>query len=223
VGLLALGGLQAAIGWYMVSSGLVDRVDVSQYRLALHLGTAFAIFGGLIWVAMSLGRRQDGIYLQTVTAGQRLAAALLLAVMSLQVLLGALVAGLKAGLTYNTWPLMDGRLIPAGLGMLEPWYLNLFENITAVQFNHRMVAYVVAVAVVAHGMNLIRSADDPDIRLSAGLLIAAVAAQVVLGIWTLLAVVPLWLGVIHQAGAAVLFGLTVRHLWLVRGQTAYQT
>jgi heme a synthase len=218
VGLLALGGLQAAIGWYMVSSGLVDRVDVSQYRLALHLGTAFAIFGGLIWVAFTLSRTRQEIHLQTVTTGQRLAANLLLAVVSLQVVLGALVAGLKAGLTYNTWPLMDGRLIPNGLGTLQPLYLNLFENITTVQFNHRLVAYIVAAAVIAHGISLIRSADDPQLRSSASLLIAAVVAQVVLGIWTLLAVVPLWLGVVHQAGAAVLFGLSVRHLWLVRQQ-----
>ena len=217
VGLLALGGLQAGIGWYMVSSGLVDRVDVSQYRLALHLGTAFAILGGLIWVAMGLRPRDlKAIHLQTVTSGQRRGAALVLALISLQVGLGALVAGLKAGLTYNTWPLMDGRLIPNGLGTLSPWYLNLFENITAVQFNHRLVAYVVVGVVMAHGLGLIRTADNEQLRWSAGLLIAAVVAQLVLGIWTLLAVVPVGLGVIHQTGAAILIGLAVRHLYLVR-------
>jgi heme a synthase len=216
VGLLALGGLQAGIGWYMVASGLVDRVDVSQYRLALHLGTAFAIFGGLIWVAMGLRPRSArAIHLQTVTSGQRWGAALLTMLIGLQVGLGALVAGLKAGLTYNTWPLMDGRLIPPGLGTLSPWYLNFFENITAVQFNHRVVAYLVTVMVLWHGLSIIRSADDERLRQSAGLLVAAVTTQVVLGIWTLLAVVPIWLGVIHQAGAAILFGLTIRHLYLV--------
>jgi heme a synthase len=216
VGLLALGGLQAGIGWYMVASGLVDRVDVSQYRLALHLGTAFAILGGLIWVAMGLRPRSaQAIHLQTVTGGQRRGAALVLALISLQVGIGALVAGLKAGLTYNTWPLMDGRLIPNGLGTLSPWYLNLFENITAVQFNHRLIAYVVTGVVLWHGLSLIRTADDERLRQSAGLLIAAVLAQVVLGIWTLLAVVPVWLGIIHQSGAAILFGLAVRHLYLV--------
>ncbi len=216
LGLLALGGLQAGIGWYMVASGLVDRVDVSQYRLALHLGTAFAIFGGLIWVAMGLRPRSAGkIHLQTVTAGDRRGAVLVAALIGLQVVLGAFVAGLKAGLTYNTWPLMDGRLIPNGLGTMSPWYLNLFENITAVQFNHRMAAYVVAGLVVWHGVSLIRSADDERLRLSAGLLIAAVLAQVLLGVWTLLAMVPVSLGVMHQVWAAVLLGLAIRHLYLV--------
>jgi heme a synthase len=217
VGLLALGGVQAGIGWYMVASGLVDRVDVSQYRLALHLSTAFLIFGGLIWVAMGLTPRPTKvIHLQTVTSGQRWGAALVASLIGLQVVLGAFVAGLKAGLTYNTWPLMDGRLIPNGISALSPWYLNLFENITTVQFNHRMAAYLVTGVVMWHGLSLIRSADDQRLRQSAGLLIAAVTAQVVLGIWTLLAVVPVWLGVIHQAGAAVLFGLAVRHLFLVQ-------
>ena len=217
LGLLALGGLQAGIGWYMVASGLVDRVDVSQYRLALHLGTAFAILGGLIWVAMGLRPRStQAVYLQTVTAVQRRGAALVLTLIGVQVGLGALVAGLKAGLTYNTWPLMDGRLIPHGLGTLVPWYLNVFENITTVQFNHRMVAYIITGVVIWHGLSLIRTADDERLRQSAGLLIAGVLAQVVLGIWTLLAVVPVSLGIIHQVGAAVLLGLAVRHLYLVR-------
>jgi heme a synthase len=216
LGLLALGGLQAGIGWYMVASGLVDRVDVSQYRLALHLGTAFAIFGGLIWVAMGLRPRSGSmIHLQTVTVGQRRGAALVTALIGIQVGLGALVAGLKAGLTYNTWPLMDGRLIPNGLGTMSPWYLNLFENVTTVQFNHRMAAYTLTGVVLWHGVSLIRSADDERLRLSAGLLMAAVLAQVLLGIWTLLAVVPVSLGVIHQATAAVLFGLAIRHMYLV--------
>jgi heme a synthase len=131
------------------------------------------------------------------------------------VLLGALVAGLKAGLTYNTWPLMDGRLIPNGLGMLSPAWLNLFENITAVQFNHRLLAYLVVAVVVWHGLSLIRTADNERLRWSAGLLITGVVAQALLGIWTLLAIVPVHLGVAHQAGAAALFGLAVRHMHLV--------
>jgi heme a synthase len=216
VGLLALGGLQAGIGWYMVSSGLVDRVDVSQYRLALHLGTAFAIFGGLIWVALGLGHRTQAIHLQTVTGRQRFGAGLVLALISLQVGLGALVAGLKAGLTYNTWPLMDGRLVPQGLATLSPWYLNLFENVTAVQFNHRLLAYGVTAVALWHGIDIMRSADNERLRTSAGLLMASVLAQVVLGIWTLLAVVPVGLGVAHQTMAAILFGLAVRHLYLIR-------
>ena len=129
--------LQGAVGWYMVRSGLADRIDVSQYRLALHLGLAILIFGALIWVALSLDGRTG--------AGARAAApsppAASCSCVFVQILLGALVAGLKAGAGYNTWPLMDGRLVPSGLGVMQPWYLNLFENALTVQFNHRLVAY----------------------------------------------------------------------------------
>jgi heme a synthase len=217
VGLLALGGLQGFIGWFMVQSGLADRIDVSHYRLALHLALAFLLLGGLLWLACRLTQRPaSAIRLRTVTSGQKRFAGHVVGLIFLQVVAGALVAGLKAGLTYNTWPLMDGRLIPVGLGRLSPWYTNLFENITTVQFDHRILAYVVTLAVLWHGLGVIRSADDERLRVSAALLIAAVCLQVVLGIWTLLAVVPLPLALAHQAGAAILFGLAVRHLYLVR-------
>ena len=123
-GIFALGALQGAVGWYMVRSGLADRIDVSQYRLALHLGLAILIFGALIWVALSLDRRRDS----AAWSPQAIAAGLIVLLVFVQIELGALVAGLKAGAGYNTWPLMDGRLVPSGLGAMQPWYLNLFEN-----------------------------------------------------------------------------------------------
>jgi heme a synthase len=216
LGLLALGGAQAFIGWFMVQSGLVNRVDVSQYRLALHLTMAFAVLGGLIWLASGLEAGERRVRLRTVTRAQQWAGAIVLALILLQVAAGAFVAGLKAGLTYNTWPLMDGRLIPAGLGTLSPWYLNLFENITTVQFTHRSLAYVVTLAVVLHAVHVARRADDERLRRSAWLLIAAVAVQVVLGIWTLVWVVPIPLALAHQGMAALLFAIAVRHLHRLR-------
>ena len=213
VGLLALGGLQGAIGWHMVQSGLVDRVSVSQYRLALHLTMAIVIFGALVWIALSLGARERRpIRLDTVRPGQvRLGLVLGLAVL-VQIVLGAFVAGLKAGLTYNTWPLMDGRLLPDGLLALSPWYLNPFENITLVQFDHRLMAYTVLALATWHALSLWRHADDERVAHSALALLAAILAQAGLGIWALLAVVPLPLGIAHQAGAVIVFGIAVWHL-----------
>lgn len=214
VGVLALGALQGAIGWYMVKSGLVDRVDVSHYRLALHLGTAFLILGLLVWLTLDLGVRPVSIRLETLTQCQRRGAALLVVLLFAQVLLGALVAGTKAGLTYNTWPLMDGKLVPDGLLSLSPWYVNFFENITTIQFDHRLLAYVIAVAVVWHALAL-RGVDDERVIVSAGVLVLAVLVQIAFGIWTLLAAegaIPIGLGLLHQGFAAVLFAIGVWHL-----------
>ena len=213
-GIFALGGLQGAVGWYMVASGLAERISVSQYRLALHLSLAILIFGALIWIALSLddppARRRAA-----ASAHSAVAAGLLLLVF-VQIVLGAFVAGLKAGNGYNTWPLMDGRLIPDGLGVMEPWYLNLFENALTVQFNHRVVAYVLLAATLVHVWAVMRRTADTHIRLTAIALAIGVLAQAVLGIVTLLAQVPLGLGLAHQAGAAAVFGLAVWHLHAVR-------
>lgn len=215
-GVLALGGVQGFIGWFMVQSGLVDRVDVSQYRLALHLSVAFLIFGALIWLALSLGGRTDGVRLDTVSQGQRRLARLIVVFLFMQVGLGALVAGLKAGLAYNTWPLMDGWLVPDDLGVLEPWYLNFFENVATVQFQHRMTAYAVVVLVLWHAWRLMQTADDERIVRSAGVLAVAALVQAGLGIWTLLAHVPLALGLAHQGGAAILFAIAIWHLYRMK-------
>ena len=211
LGVLALGGLQGAIGWYMVKSGLVDRIDVSQYRLALHLLTAFAILALLVWLTLDVSDDRR-VRLRTVTRGQMRMAVALFVLIFVQSGFGALVAGLNAGLTYNTWPLMDGSLVPNGLGTLAPWYLNIFENVTTVQFNHRVMAYAVVVLAAVHLFTVIRSADDERVIGSAGLLFACLIAQMLIGIWTLLWGVPLWLGLAHQGGAAIVVAAATLHL-----------
>jgi cytochrome c oxidase assembly protein subunit 15 len=183
LGVLALGGLQGFIGWYMVQSGLAERVDVSQYRLALHLMLAFVIFGLLLWLALGLSAGGTPVRLSPVGRAQQRVAPLLIALLLVQIALGAFVAGLKAGLTYNTWPLMDGKLIPDGLGTLEPWYLNLFENVTTVQFAHRIVAYILAFLAFAHAWSLARGGGDDRLVRSSGLLARAVAPQAARGGW----------------------------------------
>jgi cytochrome c oxidase assembly protein subunit 15 len=213
-GIFALGGLQGAIGWYMVSSGLSERTSVSQYRLALHLSLAILIFGAVLWVAMSLGQRKR----ETSGAPQSLrrGAALLVGLVFVQIVVGAFVAGLRAGAGYNTWPLMEGQLIPQGLGALSPWWANLFENALTVQFNHRVLAYVLAGAVLWHCWSLMRVADLPRAHVSGAALAFAVLVQIGIGIWTLLARVPLELGLAHQAGAVAVFGLALWHLHRLR-------
>jgi cytochrome c oxidase assembly protein subunit 15 len=212
-GLFALGGLQGAIGWYMVSSGLVERVDVSHYRLALHLTTAFLIFTLLLWSAWSLLPRAALHRARAALPRHRRVAGVLLGLIFLQVVLGAIVAGFKAGLTYNTWPLMDGQFIPDGLLALTPWHMNIFENATTIQFNHRMVAYLIAAIVLWQVVSVMR-ADDGRIAPSAFALAAGVLVQAGLGIWTLLAHVPLGLGLAHQAVAAIVTGLAAWHLFM---------
>lgn len=214
-GLFVLGVLQGAIGWYMVSSGLVDRIDVSHYRLALHLTVAFLIFSLLLWSAWTLPRPAAAAIRAPSPTRYRTAARALVVLIFLQVVLGALVAGLKAGLVNNTWPLMDGQLIPSGLWVMSPWYLNPFENVLTVQFNHRMVAYVIVAAVLWQAMSIARADDASAARASVLMLAIGVVAQALLGIWALLAHVPLGLGLAHQGLASIVTGLAVRHLYVV--------
>jgi cytochrome c oxidase assembly protein subunit 15 len=217
-GIFVLGGLQGFIGWYMVRSGLADRLAVSQYRLALHLGLAILIFGALLWVALSLDEPRGGPSAGAGSRWQRAGvagAAAITGLVFLQIVLGAFVAGLKAGASYNTWPLMDGALVPNGLAAMQPWYLNLFENALTVQFNHRLVAYLLLVAALLHAWTLWRRPHAARARIAGTLLAGAVLAQAMLGIWTLLAQVPLALGLAHQAGAAAVFGVAVWHLHVV--------
>lgn len=208
--MFVLGGLQGALGWYMVQSGLVERVDVSQYRLAAHLSAAVLIFGYIFWVATRMGQAGSG------AAGAprvlKVSAAGLVIAIFAQIALGAFVAGLDAGQGYNTWPLMDGKLVPDGLGAMTPWYLNLFENALTVQFDHRIVAYAIAIWAVAHaGVATARLSSSPA-ALTSVLTALAVLAQVVLGVMTLLARAPLGLSLAHQTMAVILFALALLHL-----------
>lgn len=205
-----LGGLQGGVGWWMVQSGLVDRVDVSQYRLATHLIIAFLILGAMVWTLLDLlptpqARRSPS------TAQVRFSMALMALVFVL-LFSGGLVAGLDAGFVYNDWPLMNGTFVPSAYGAISPWWLNTFENVAAVQFNHRMLAYAVAVAVVILWAMAWRGGLAGRIRLPLDLLLAMTGVQILLGIATVVSAVPLSLGIAHQAGAIALFCLT---LWTV--------
>lgn len=211
LGVLALGGLQGAIGWYMVKSGLVDRVDVSQYRLALHLTVAFLILALVVWLALGLSEPEG-----QARRAARLAPlpAVIVGVIFLQVVLGAFVASLKGGLVYNTWPTMNGAFLPYDIFALEPWYHNPFENPVTAQFNHRLIAYLVVALAGFEAWHRFANETVSAVRSSAALLAAAVLAQASLGIWTLLEAVPLRLGIAHQACAAILLVVAVRHLYV---------
>jgi len=215
LGVLALGGVQGVIGWYMVKSGLVDRVDVSQYRLALHLTTAFAILGLLVWLALDEWPDAARNAIGAVTPAIRRMGVFIVALVVTQVVLGAFVAGLKAGFIYNTWPTMDGQWVPSDY-WTTPAYLTFFESHAAAQFNHRVTAYLVVLAVLTELWLVLRVANDRHVRATAVLLACAVLAQVTLGIVTLVAHVPLELGVAHQLGGAIVFVLSVVHLHAIR-------
>lgn len=215
LGVFALGGLQGAIGWYMVKSGLVDRVDVSQYRLALHLTVAFLILALVVWLSRNLAFTEAEA--RSREGAQPTLAPWIVAAMFLQVMLGAFVAGLQGGLVYNTWPSMNGDVFPYDLWSVEPWYLNPFENPVMAQFNHRLVAYAItALAAFEIWRTLRRSEASREARSSAVLLAVAILAQVALGIWTLLWAVPIGLGIAHQTVAAVVLIVAVRHWHVMR-------
>lgn len=220
-GIFLLGGVQGVIGWYMVKSGLVDRVDVSQYRLALHLTVAFIILGSILWVALDVLAPAAKFGAGRKVSLVSLMAGLIVGLLLLQVVLGAFVAGTKAGYAYTTWPDMNGEWIPSDIAPLSPWYLNIFEDITTIQFNHRIMAYLIGlVAVVNLLLVLVKHSARSQVGLTAFLLCAAIAAQMVLGIITLLNAVPIHLGIAHQAFGAVVFAVAVWHWHRAR---RYQT
>ena len=214
--LFVLGGLQGAVGWWMVASGLVDRVDVSQYRLATHLSLACFLFAGVHWVALGLKRREAEGNRTLSKAGWAL-----LVLVFVQIFAGALVAGMDAGLAYNTWPLMDGRMVPDGLAVMEPFWLNSFENAKAVQFNHRVIAYGLWVLVLVHALWITRKAVAASVKTSAWLIFAAVTGQALIGIVTLLLAVPLDVALMHQAGVLFVLMALVWHLRQVEGSYSF--
>ena len=203
VGLLVLGGLQGVLGWVMVKSGLVDRVEVSQYRLVAHLGLAIVIYAAILWTAFDLIWPRPPQVLPA--GGLPRAAAAIVAVVFLTLLAGGFVAGLNAGLTYNTFPLMDGHLVPEGYWQLQPWWLNFFENVAAVQFDHRLLALASLTAIIALWLAGRRHGVGARGRRALDALLAMALLQVALGVATLLLVVPLPLAAAHQAGAVLVF------------------
>ncbi len=212
IGIFLLGGAQGALGWYMVQSGLADRTDVSQYRLAAHLGMAVLIYGAVLWVAYGAGERTE--LASPLPAVLKVTAGALACLVFLQIVLGGFVAGTDAGLSHNTWPLMDGAIIPDGLGVMQPWYLNPFENVLTVQFDHRMAAYAIALVAAAHLLLSWRYGHGAAKALAAAAF-AAVLAQITLGIFALLTQLQFGLALAHQAGAILLFALVLYQLHIL--------
>jgi cytochrome c oxidase assembly protein subunit 15 len=207
--IFGLGALQGAVGWWMVASGLADRVEVSQYRLAAHLMLACVIYVALLWTA----RRWDDLPVTPVPARIRLGAVGLLMLVLAQIYLGALVAGLRAGHTYNTWPLIDGALVPdsARLFFDVPLWRNFFENSLTVQFDHRVLAYAILLVAVIHVGNVARSLKKGPVLAGAVILVATVTLQAMLGIFALVMVVPIELALMHQAMAMVVLTVATLH------------
>jgi cytochrome c oxidase assembly protein subunit 15 len=205
--LFGLGALLGAVGWWMVASGLAGRVSVSQYRLGFHLTLACAIYAAIVWIALRIPQREPAPVSQRVRAS---AIGLLPAVL-LQIYLGALVAGLDAGLTFNTWPLIDGALIPSSerLWFETPAWRNLFENSLTVQFNHRMMGYALWLATLLHAID----AMNGQRAALAGALALAVAmtVQAAIGVATLLYQAPIGWALAHQAMAIVVLTIAVIH------------
>jgi len=219
VGLLALGGLQGFIGWWMVASGLTERVSVSQYRLATHLTLACIIFVATMLIARGLAPHSAG----PADRGTRRFAGWLVLLVLIQIYLGALVAGLHAGMTFNTWPLMDGRLWPDQLLTMSPWWVNFFENPKTVQFVHRLGAYVVFAAALWHAVATWLAAPGSTHARRAILLFLLVALQAAVGIVTLLSVVHMHAALTHHALAIVALGFAAAHWRATRGSYPSET
>jgi heme a synthase len=211
--IFGLGALQGAVGWWMVASGLADRIEVSQYRLATHLLLACLIYVALLWTAQRFDQRP----VPPAPARVRFGATVLLVLVLAQIYLGAIVAGLRAGRIFNTWPLIDGALIPdpARLFFNTPLWRNFFENTLTAQFDHRMLAYAIWIVALVHALGTVRALKRgpavTGIVLGAVQLALAVTLQAALGIWTLLMVAPLDLALTHQAMAMVVLTIAAVH------------
>ena len=205
--IFGLGALQGAVGWWMVASGLSQRTEVSQYRLAAHLMLALVIFAAIVWTLRRLTARPHAAALPRL----KLTAVVLLGVTFLQIYFGALVAGLRAGRAYNTWPEIDGAFIPSAerLFFEEPWWRNLFDNTLTVQFEHRMTAYALLALALWHAIDTVRARAGAAAIGGAWWLVAAILLQAVLGILTLLQQVPIDLALMHQAVAILVLTLAV--------------
>jgi len=193
------GGCQGLLGWYMVKSGLVDNPHVSQYRLTAHLGAAVLIYGFILWTAFGLvlTARAQPVELQRFSIG-------LSALIYLMILSGGLVAGTHAGNAYSTWPLMGDSFVPAGLYAMTPAWLSAFEDITTIQFNHRMFAYLIVALVVAFAIRAFRFGVVGRLKVGIFCLIGLLGMQVTLGISTLIFYVPIPVAAAHQVGAVAL-------------------
>lgn len=212
--IFVLGALQGLLGWYMVKSGLVDDPRVSQFRLTAHLGLALVIFAAMLWVGLSLWFGERRAAPGGPLRSARRWACGILALIFVMALTGGFMAGIRAGFAYNTFPLMNGYFVPPEILMLEPWWKNPFWNMATVQFDHRLLAWILAVLVPAFWWRLMRTGGLPSRgRIGGHLLLQMLAVQITLGIATLVNLVPLHLAAAHQAGAVLLFAaaLNIAH------------
>lgn len=212
--LFVLGGLQGLMGWYMVKSGLVDMPRVSQYRLTAHLGIAVVIYGYMLWVAFDLLFPKNNSLTTNINqsndySGLKKFALGLMCLIFVMILSGGLVSGSRAGFVYNTFPLMDGRFFPVGLFNMQPAWRNIFEDLTTIQFNHRIMAYVITALVIGFFYLCLRKKLTGLPRVGAIALMVTLVIQVALGISTLLLIVPVPLAAAHQAGAIALFTASI--------------
>jgi heme a synthase len=216
--IFGLGALQGVVGWWMVASGLSERVEVSHYRLATHLVLALLIFAAIVWTLRRLADRPQVV----ATARLKITGLALVVLTFVQLYLGALVAGLRAGKIYNTWPAIDGALIPSAARLFfeTPWWRNLFDNTLTVQFEHRMVAYALFALAVLHALDAVGSRAGAAAVRGALWLAAAVTLQATLGILTLLNQVPMDLALAHQAVAIVVLTLAVFQAERLAGRQA---
>jgi len=211
LGIFVLGGLQGAMGWYMVKSGLVDDPRVSHYRLTAHLSLAFLIFLSMFWVALGLLSERGRGSRDVALKGLQRTGFWLTILVGYMVMTGGFVAGIRAGKAYNSFPLMNGHVLPPESFIIDPWYLNFFNNMALVQFDHRLGAWLLAFLVPWFWWKIRNAVVSSTARLVATLLLAGVFIQIALGIATLLLAVPVGLGAAHQGGAMVVLGLL---LWL---------
>ncbi len=207
--IFGLGAVQGAVGWWMVASGLAERTEVSQYRLAFHLTLACMIYVAIVWTADRLVVRPAVV----VAPRLRVTANVLVGLVLVQIYLGALTAGLRAGLIYNTWPLIVGEFVPKAMNLFfeQPWWRNFFENTLMVQFEHRMMAYTVVLVAPLHAFDALMAKVRGPVRLGAAGLALAVVLQATLGILTLLYQVPIGLGLAHQGMALVVLTIASLH------------
>ena len=212
--LFVLGGAQGLLGWYMVMSGLVDEPAVSHYRLAAHLGLALFLFAATFWTALSLLNPKPIL----MSAGMKRLTHASMLVLVLQLFMGALVAGLKAGHIFNTWPLMGERFAPDGLMSLSPWWRNLLDNAVTTQFDHRMGAYVLTALVVV--LFIKSRAEGATVLKASSILLATILLQMVMGIVMLLQYVPVSWGTAHQGGGVLVLAALTYLMHLGRRNTA---
>ncbi|MEE3626478.1 COX15/CtaA family protein [Nitrospirillum sp. BR 11752] len=207
IGLFVLGGLQGALGWYMVKSGLVNRPDVSHYRLAAHLSLAVLIYVAMLATALPLLFPAASGAAHPARGALRRHAGLAMALVATTMVWGAFTAGLDAGMAYNTWPLMNGTFAPEEMWNLSPAWLNILENTAAVQFTHRWLAILTGLVVWSYAFRALRAGVQGRVRTLAIAVAVMVLVQISLGITTLLLFVPVHVAATHQAGALVLLGL----------------